>query len=89
MISFDLSEEQQAIQELAADFAKSTIRPAAAHHDETAEYPWEVIKEAHAMGLLNTHIPAEYGGMELGAVDGVIIAEELAHSIPLSWSLEP
>ena len=78
MISFELSEEQQAIRELAADFAKSTVRPAAAHHDATAEYPWEVIKQAHAMGLLNTHIPAEYGGMELGSVDGVIIAEELA-----------
>lgn len=78
MISFELSEEQQAIKELAADFAKTTIRPAAAHHDATAEYPWEVIRAAHSMGLLNTHIPAEYGGMELGAVDGVIIAEELA-----------
>jgi len=78
MISFDMSEEQQAIQELAAEFAKNTIRRVAAHHDETAEYPWEALKEAHAMGLLNTHVPAEYGGMELGAVDGVIIAEELA-----------
>jgi acyl-CoA dehydrogenase len=78
MISFDLSEEQQAFQELAADFAKVHIRPVAARHDETAEYPWEAIKAAHAMGLLNTHIPEEYGGMALSALDGVIIAEELA-----------
>jgi acyl-CoA dehydrogenase len=78
MISFDLSEEQQAIQELAADFAKAHVRPVAARHDETKEYPWDAIKAAHEMGLLNTHIPMEYGGMELGAMDGVIIAEELA-----------
>jgi acyl-CoA dehydrogenase len=78
VISFDLSEEQQAIQELAAEFSKSHIRPVAAHHDETKEYPWEAIKVAHQMGLLNTHIPIEYGGMELNAMDGVIIAEELA-----------
>ena len=78
MISFDLSEEQQAIQELAAEFAKAHMRPVAAHHDETAEYPWEAVKEAFNMGLLNTHVPAEYGGMGLSALDGVIIGEELA-----------
>jgi alkylation response protein AidB-like acyl-CoA dehydrogenase len=71
MISFDLSEEQQAIQELAADFAKAHVRPVAARHDETKEYPWDAIKAAHEMGLLNTHIPMEYGGMELGAMDGM------------------
>jgi acyl-CoA dehydrogenase len=77
-ISFNLSEEQQALQELARDFARTEMRPVAAHHDETGEYPWDVLVKAHAMGLMNTHVEAEYGGLALSALDGVIIAEELA-----------
>ncbi|MES2640575.1 MAG: acyl-CoA dehydrogenase family protein [Myxococcota bacterium] len=77
-MSFGLSEEQQALQELARDFAKNEMRPVAAHHDETGEYPYEVLKKAHAIGLMNTHVEAAYGGMELGAFEGVLIAEELA-----------
>ena len=29
------------------------------------QYPWEIMKKAHALGLMNGHIPQEYG-MELG-----------------------
>jgi acyl-CoA dehydrogenase len=77
-VSFQLSDEQAALRELAHDFAKSEIRPVAAHHDVTGDYPWEVLKKAHAQGLLNTHVPTEYGGLGLGALDGVVLAEELA-----------
>ena len=41
----------------------SKIIPVAAHHDQTGEYPWEVIKELHSIGLLNPHIAEKYGGM--------------------------
>jgi len=77
-VSFGLSDEQLALQELARDFAKNEMRPVAPHHDETGEYPYDVLKKAHALGLLNTHVEAAYGGLDLGAVEGVIIAEELA-----------
>ncbi|MFZ5482563.1 MAG: acyl-CoA dehydrogenase family protein [Myxococcota bacterium] len=77
-MSFALSDEQKALQELARDFAKNEMRPAAPHHDATGEYPWKVLEKAHGLGLLNTHVEAAYGGLELGAVDGILIAEELA-----------
>ena len=77
-ISFGLSEEQQALRQLAHDFAEKEIRPVAPHHDATGEYPHETLKKAHALGLMNTHIPEEYGGLGLGAVDGILIGEELA-----------
>ncbi len=77
-ISFSLTEEQQALQELSRQFAREVVRPAAAHHDRTGEYPHEVLKQAWEMGLMNTHVEAENGGFELGAVDGLIMAEELA-----------
>ncbi len=78
-VSFALTDEQKALQELARDFAISEMRPVAAHHDETGEYPYAVLEKAHALGLLNTHVEAAYGGLELSSFDGVLIAEELAY----------
>ncbi len=77
-IDFGLSEEQLALRDMAHDFAQNEIRPVAKHHDETGEYPWGVLAKAHELGLLNTHIAPENGGMGLGAMDGMVIAEELA-----------
>jgi acyl-CoA dehydrogenase len=77
-INFGLSEEQLALREMAHDFAVNEIRPVAAHHDETGEYPWAVLAKAHEVGLLNTHIAPENGGLGLGAMDGMVLAEELA-----------
>jgi len=77
-VAFTLSEEQEALRSLAHDFAANEMRPVAPHHDRTGDYPIEVMQKAHALGLMNTHIPAEYGGIELGALDGMLIAEELA-----------
>jgi acyl-CoA dehydrogenase len=78
MIGFGLSEEQQALQELAQAFARDSMRPVADHHDRTGEYPWEVIKQAHELGLMNTHVPEKWGGLGLGCVDGALLSEELA-----------
>ncbi|MCG3193609.1 MAG: Acyl-CoA dehydrogenase [Thermoanaerobaculia bacterium] len=79
MIDFSLSEEQQSLQDLARKFAKEEIIPKAAHHDETGEFPREIARKAWELGLMNTHIPAEYGGLGLSVLDGCIITEELAY----------
>lgn len=78
MIGFGLSEEQQQLRDLAKQFAEREIRPVTAEHDESGKYPWDVIKKAHEVGLMNTHVPPEFGGMGLGCLDGCIIAESLA-----------
>lgn len=77
-LSFELSDEQESLRELAHEFAENEIRPVAAHHDESGEFPWETIKKAHELGLMNTHVPEDCGGLELGNLDGLLIAEELA-----------
>ncbi|KAJ1922288.1 hypothetical protein H4219_000150 [Mycoemilia scoparia] len=77
-VSFNLSDELKSIQETARQFAREKIAPAAAHHDKTGEYPTEIIKQAWELGLVNTHIPQEYGGLGLGVLDGAVITEELA-----------
>lgn len=74
-----LTTEQRAIQELSREFAKKEIVPKASFHDSTGEYPTEIIKKAWELGLMNLHIPKEYGGAGMGLLDSCIISEELAY----------
>lgn len=78
MVDFALSDEQQQLRALAREFAEKEIVPKAAHHDQTGEFPREVCRKAWELGLMNTHIPVEYGGPGLGVFDGCLIAEEVA-----------
>ncbi len=78
MIDFGLSEEQQQFRDLAHEFAEKEIAPNAAHHDVTGEYPREICKKAWELGLMNTHIPEEYGGLGLGVLEGCLISEQVA-----------
>ena len=79
MISFELSDDQKQLQDLARKFAKEEMMPHAEHHDRTGEFPYAVTKKAWELGLMNTHVPAEYGGLGLGVLDGIIITEEMAY----------
>src|SRR5450756_879698 len=50
-LDFSLTPEQEAIKQLAHEFAEKEIRPVAAYHDESEEFPYEVVKKAHRLGL--------------------------------------
>jgi len=78
-INFILTETQNEYLEMAEKFTREEIIPVAAHYDRTGEYPWEVLKKAHENGLMNLHIPEEYGGMGLGTLDGCLITEKMAY----------
>ncbi len=77
-VSFALSDEQRALRELAREFAAKEIRPVAADYDERSQHPADVIAKAHEVGLMNPHIPEEYGGPGLSAFEQILIGEELA-----------
>lgn len=77
-MNFQLSESQRALQEMARKFAREVIRPKAAHHDETSEFPREVMLSAWENGLLNMNLPESCGGLALSHVDQLIAYEELA-----------
>ncbi|GAA5999876.1 uncharacterized protein JCM10292_003518 [Rhodotorula paludigena] len=77
--TFELTEEQVGIRELARSFTANEVIPVAAEHDRTMAYPWEVIKKAHAEGLLNVHVPEEYGGAGLNVMSSSLVSEELAY----------
>jgi acyl-CoA dehydrogenase len=77
-MDFQLTDAQRALQETARKYAREAIRPKAAHYDETAEFPKEIIGKGFELGLLNMAIPEQYGGVGLSHLDQVIAAEELA-----------
>lgn len=79
MLNFSLSDDQKQLQELARKFTLEEVLPKAAHHDTTGEFPAEIVKKAWNLGLMNTHVPGEYGGMGLGVLEGCIITEEFAY----------
>ena len=78
MIDFTLTEEQQDMREMAHDFAAKEIRPVAWDYDREGTWPAEILTKAWELGLMNTHLPAEYGGAGLSLLDGCIIEEEIA-----------
>jgi acyl-CoA dehydrogenase len=46
---------------VALQFAKDEVLPKAADHDRTGAFPWELVKKAHALGLMNPMVPEKYG----------------------------
>lgn len=77
--SFGLNEEQIEFQNVARKFVKDEIIPVAAELDRTGAYPWDIIKKAHATGLMNGHIPESVGGLDMSILTGCVVAEELAY----------
>jgi len=78
-ICFELTEEQEAFKMVSRQFAKDVIMPAAAELDRTMRFPEEIFQQAWELGLVNAHIPEEYGGMGLHTVEACVINEELAY----------
>jgi acyl-CoA dehydrogenase len=77
-VNFSLNDEQKMIQQLARDFARNEMAPAAEHYDQTHEYPWPIIKKAQELGLTTLNVPEEYGGLGLSLFEECMVAEELA-----------
>src|SRR5438034_11652911 len=76
-VSFALSQEQKELSALARTFAEREIRPHEAERDAEMRHPAELIAQAHELGLMNLNVPADYGGLGLGAFDGLLVGEEL------------
>lgn len=49
------------MQDLTRKFVREEVVPVAAEYDRTGKYPWDLIKKAWSLGLLNKHIPQHCG----------------------------
>jgi acyl-CoA dehydrogenase len=76
-VSFALTEEQTELRRLARTFAEREIRPQEAEADAEMRHPAELIARAHEVGLMNLHVPEEYGGPGLSTFEGILVGEEL------------
>ncbi|MBC7075099.1 MAG: acyl-CoA dehydrogenase family protein [Syntrophomonadaceae bacterium] len=78
-MSFELTDEQKAMQAMVRKFVKNEIIPAAEEYDRKSEMPWPIIEKAFEIGLWNFNLPAKYGGLELDHVTEAILVEEIAY----------
>jgi acyl-CoA dehydrogenase len=78
VVDFTLTDEQKALREMAHDFAEKEIRPKAWEYDKDGTWPQDIIEKAWEVGLMNSHIPEEYGGAGASYLDGCLIEEELS-----------
>jgi len=77
-MDFTLSEDQQAFQTLARDFAINEMAPYAKEWDEQHIFPIPTLRKAAELGLAAVYVRDDVGGTGLSRVDGAIIFEELA-----------
>lgn len=79
---FDLTEDQQAIQEMARRFTADAITPFAAQWDEDHVFPRETIKAAAELGFAAIYVSEESGGIGLGRLEAALIMEAMAYGCP-------
>jgi len=78
MVDFTLTDEQEDIREMAHDFAAKEIRPVAWTYDRGGTWPQGIIEKAWELGLMNSHLPEQYGGVGGSYFDACLVGEELA-----------
>ena len=77
-----LTDDQQAIKQLARDFAETELLPHVMEWDEAQTFPIDALQKMAQLGFLGTLVPTEYGGAGLGATENSIIIEEIARVDP-------
>lgn len=81
-MDFSLSEEQRAIQDMAAKFADREIAPHVAAYDREERFPLEIYAKMGPLGLTGGVIPEEYGGSGMDHVTYALVIMELARHCP-------
>jgi len=79
---FDLTEEQQILQDTVRNFAQKELAPVVEKADQDEEFPWDSFKGMAEIGLTGMIIPEEYGGSETGELELNIAMEEIARVSP-------
>ncbi|CEJ12169.1 Acyl-CoA dehydrogenase [bacterium YEK0313] len=77
-MDFVLSEDQQAFQTVARDFARDEMEPHARDWDAGSVFPEETLRKAAALGFAGIYVKEDVGGTGLSRLDAAVIFEELA-----------
>jgi len=79
-VDFELSSDQKAIRDLCRDFAQGEIAPRAAHHDETEEFPYQLVAGMGRLGLFALPFSEEVGGAGADFLSYCLALEEVARA---------
>ena len=77
-MDFQPSEDQQMLREMVRQFAEKEAQPTAAHRDDEAIWPTELVKKMGGLGLLGVAVNEAYGGAGLDYISYAIVIEELS-----------
>ncbi|KAJ9452193.1 putative short/branched chain specific acyl-CoA dehydrogenase [Diplonema papillatum] len=77
-----LNEDELALKEMVANFARAEIAPRVMAMDEAQKMDDEIIRKCFEQGLMGIETSAEYGGADLGFFGSIIAIEELAKVDP-------
>lgn len=77
-MDFALTDEQEAIQDMARRFAEDELAPHAAEWDERKHFPVDVIRRSAELGLAGIYTREDVGGSGLGRLDAALIFEALS-----------
>jgi short/branched chain acyl-CoA dehydrogenase len=75
--NYDLSEEHELVRRTVRDFALERIAPVAEELDREHRFPYELVSELAALGLMGMTIPEDYGGAGTDTLSYAIAVEEL------------
>jgi len=74
----ELTDEQKILQEQVRAFAQAEIAPKAKQHDETGQFPHEIISKLSEMGLMGMMVSEKYDGAGMDSVSYAIALEEVS-----------
>ena len=87
-MTFDLSEDVNALRDMVHDWAQTRVKPMAAAVDRDNAFPPELWTEMGALGLLGVTVDEAYGGAGMSYLAHTVAVEEIARasaSVSLSY----
>lgn len=86
-MDFRLTPEQEAIRQLAREFARTRVKPLVQEYDRAERIPKELVQEAGRLGLTGGVIPPEYGGSGMDYVSLAVAVEEVSRACQILGTL--
>ena len=77
-MNFQLSEEHQAVQAAARDFAQNELLPGVIERDTHQQFPAEQVKKMGELGFMGMMVDERYGGGGMDTKSYVLAMEEIS-----------
>ena len=81
-MDFKLTEEQEAMRDMAKSFAEKKIAPTMEEDEKEHRFRKEIVKEMARLGFFGCIAPEKYGGNESGVLAATVMTEEVARVSP-------